>query len=105
MTDQTDTKNIKVVTYRPEGQKREYSTFVEISSNPLEISLRFGDLKPPTTPEELEEIQKEGKVNIPINTEIVMPFIVAEALASILRQQLDNIKEQAKQAKTEKEDK
>ena len=96
MTDETNTKNIKISTYRPEGQKREYSTFVEISSNPMEVSLRFCDAKPPTTTEELEKIQKENKVSIPINTEIVLPFVVAEALVATLGLQLDTIKKQNK---------
>lgn len=100
MADEKKQNNIKIITYRTEGQKREYSTFVEINSNPAEVSLRFCDLKPTTTQEELEKIQKEGKVSIPINTEIVLPFVVAEALASSLKIQLDAVK-----AKAKKEDK
>jgi len=96
MAEETKVEDIKIVTYRPEGQKREYSTFVEISSNPVEVSLKFCDLKPPNNAEELEKVKKEGKVIIPVNTEIVLTLGVAEALASTLKAQLDKIKEQIK---------
>ncbi|MGH7203534.1 MAG: hypothetical protein ACREHC_03775 [Candidatus Levyibacteriota bacterium] len=88
-----EARDIKIITYRPEGQKREFSSYIEISANPREVSLKFCDLKPPATEEELELIKKQGKITIPVDTEIVVPFDVAEALLQALGTQLNTIKE------------
>ncbi|SRR6266404_5208617 len=95
MADQTDTKNIKIIVTRPEGQKREYANYIETSATPRDISFRFCDLKPPR-PEELEKIQKEGKVEVIATSEIVIPFDVIEEFSKNLEKQLDEIKKQFK---------
>jgi hypothetical protein len=86
------TPDIKVITERPVGQKREYSTYVEISTNPREVTLKFCDLKPASNPEELERVTKAGQITIPVNTEIVLPIDVAEGVLNILKQHLENLK-------------
>ena|SRR5581483_12195896 len=92
MEDQTNTNDIKVITQRPEGQKREFSSYIEFTVNINEVSLKFCDVKPPR-PEELEQIKKEGKVILPVNTEIVLPFVVAEEFSKNLENQIKMIKE------------
>jgi hypothetical protein len=102
MTDQTDTKDIKIVTSRPEGQKREYSNYVEISANPREVSLKFCDLKSPSTNEEIEKIKKEG-ITLLVNTEIVLAFDVAESVVDTMTKQLNIVKEKLKELKKEEQ--
>jgi len=89
-------ENIRIITCRPEGQKREYSTYIEVSSNNREVSLKFCDLKPQTTTEEIEKIKETGQVRIPVNSEIVVPFDVADSLLKVLQEQIATIKKQNK---------
>jgi len=88
-------KKIKISTSRPEGQKREYSNYVEISANPRDVSLKFCDLKPPAKKEEIDDVIKNG-ITIPVNTEIVLPFDVAESVVEALKRQLDIVKDKIK---------
>jgi hypothetical protein len=92
VADHTDTKDIKIVASRPIDQKREFSNFIEFTANLNEVSLKFCDLKPPR-PEELEKIKKEGKVVLSVNTEIVIPFVVAEEFSKNLEKQIREIRE------------
>ena len=98
MTDQTNTNDIKIVTHRPEGQKREYSNYVEISANPREVSLKFCDLKPPSTNEQIEKIKTDG-ITLTVNTEIVLAFDVAESVVETMTKQLNIVKEKIKELK------
>src|SRR5438105_2957213 len=91
MVEEIKPEDIKIITYRPAGQKREYSSYIEVIANPREVSFKFCDLKPPAK-EELEKIKKEVRVEIPVNTEIVIPFDVAESLLEALKIQLDTAK-------------
>ncbi len=83
-------KPIEIEIYREEDQRRVFSNYVGVSANPNEVSLKFCDLKPPANKEELETVQKEGKVKIPVTTEIVLPIEVGaslmEALGNVLKQ-------------------
>ena len=88
-------KKIRISTQRPEGQKREYSNYVEITANPRDVSLKFCDLKPPAKKEEIDEIIKNG-ITIPVNTEIVLPFDVADSVMEALKKQLDIVKNRVK---------
>src|SRR5260221_12729593 len=82
--------DFKIKTFRPEGQQRVYSTFVEVGTNANETTIRFCDLKPAISPEELEKIAKEGSIEIPVITEVVLPPHVANILANVLQTQLQN---------------
>ena len=92
MLEQKNPEDIKIVTVRPEGQRREYSNYVEISANIREISLKFCDLKPLARKEEIEEAKKEGII-LPVKTEIILPYDVAESVVETLKKQLDTIRE------------
>lgn len=93
-------KQLKISTVRPEGQKREYSNYVEISANPRDVSLKFCDLKPPAKKEEIEEVIRNG-ITLPINTEIVLPFDVAVSVVDALKKQIDIVNENIKKNKKE----
>lgn len=95
MPDEFKPEDIKINTYRPLNQKREYSNYVELTSNPREVSLKFCDIKPPSS-EELEEITKSKKIQIEVNSEVVLPLDVAEGLVNALKTQIDTIKENLK---------
>ncbi len=95
MAEEINLENIKIKTFRPEGQKREYSTYVEISATTRDVSLKFCDLKPPSTKQEIEDLKKNG-VKIQVNTEIVLPFDVALSLTDAMRSQLNIVKEKSK---------
>ena len=96
MTEEKKDEKLKIHTERPVGQKREYSNYVEISANPRDVSLKFCDLKPPVTKDEANEIIKNGTTLI-VNTEIVLPFDVAESLIEALKKQIDTVKEKMKE--------
>jgi len=89
------TEKIKITTERPVGQKREYSNHVEISANPRDVSLKFCDLKPPAGKEEIDKVIKNG-ITIPVNTEIVLAFDIAESLLETLKKQIDIVNEKLK---------
>lgn len=97
MVDVNKKEDIKIITIRPEGQKREYSTYVEVTANPREISLKFCDLKPPSTPDEIELVKRRNQITIPVNTEIALPFDVAESLAEVLRTHINIVKTKMEQ--------
>lgn len=89
MADQTNTNDIKIIPYRREGQTREYSTFVEVTTNAIDVSIKFCDLMPPENIDGIEKVKKEGRVYIPIISEIVLPRAVAQSFLDILKQQLE----------------
>ena len=91
---------IKISTERPDGQKREYSNYVEITANLRDVSLKFCDLKSPAKKEEVEEVIKNG-IKLPVNTEIVLPFDVAESMIEALKKQIDIVKENRDKNKKE----
>lgn len=84
-----ETLNLNVKTYRKEDQKRLYSNFVEVSTTEIDVSIRFADLKPPRSAEEVEKIKKNIPLEIPIDAEIVMPMNVAKELLRILKDHLE----------------
>lgn len=96
MPDEFKPEDIKIRSFRLPGLKRQYSTYVEVSANPRDVNLKFSDLKPPETPEELERIKKELKVEVPVDNEIVLPIDVAQSLLEALTIQLNIVKENMK---------
>ena len=85
----TQAEKVNVLVYRPEGSQRIYSNYVEVTKTPLDVSLKFCDLKPPANPEEIEKIKKEKKVTIPVISEIVLPMEIAKAFLDALKSQLE----------------
>lgn len=98
MADQIKLDDVKIITIRPLNQKRDYSNYVEISSNPREVSLKFCDIKPPNS-EELEEITKNKRIQTEVNTEVVLPLDVADGLLNALKTQIETIKENIEKEK------
>ena len=82
-------KELKISTYRQEGSKRIFSNYVEVSSTPFDISIRFSDIKPPTSREEVEVVKKIGKLKLPIEVEIIMPLVIANSFLQVLKNQLE----------------
>lgn len=82
---------LKIIVYRPEGSQRIYSNYVEVSSNPVDVSLKFCDLKP-ATKEEFDKAKREGKISLPVITEIILPLPVAKALVEVLQKQIEKTK-------------
>jgi hypothetical protein len=88
---------IKIVTRRTEGQERIYSNYAEVTASPIDVSLRFADVKQPTKQEELEKIKERGEVEVSVKTEIVMPRDIAYGLMKALAKQLSNIESEEKE--------
>ncbi len=82
-------KQIKFIAYRLEGSKREYSNYVEVSKSLIDVSLKFCDIKPPASNEELQQLQKTGILKTAVITEVVLPIQIAEALLGALKTQLE----------------
>jgi len=85
-----ESDKVKIVVYRLEGSQRVYSNYVEVSSNPVDVSLKFCDLKP-ASKEDYDKAKKEEKIQIPVITEIVLPSSVAKALLKVLEKQLEKV--------------
>ncbi len=66
------------------------------------MSLKFCDLKSPSTNEEIEKIKKEG-ITLSVNTEIVLAFDVAESVVETMTKQLNIVKEKLKELKKEEQ--
>jgi len=86
------TERLKILVHRPEGNQRIYSNYVEVTKTPLDVSIKFCDLKPPANPEELEKTKRDKKVLIPVLSEIVLPVEIAKAFLEALRSQLEKEK-------------
>lgn len=98
MSEKENLEQFKVVTIRPEGQRREYSNYIEVSATPIDMSLKFCDIKPSRTKEEIEEIKKNG-INVLVNTEIVIPIDIVQSLIATLRKQIDTMQELTRKEK------
>lgn len=83
-------QKIKIKPKAVEFSKRVYSNYVQISKNPLEVSMKFCDVAP-LLPEDMEVQLKVGEVSAPIVAEIVLPRPVADellrALETVLRKE------------------
>ncbi len=82
-------KTIKLSTFRPEGLKRVFSNYVEISKSSEDISLRFSDIKPPVNKNEIELVNRTGELKLPVEVEIVMPLKIATSFLQVLKGQLE----------------
>lgn len=88
-------KKLKIVAVRPENLQRTFSNYAEVTSNPSEVSIRFCDVKPPVK-EDISEALKTGKVKATVISEIVLPFLVGDALLDALKSQIEKIKKEKK---------
>ena len=86
----------KIIPIRIDNKPRIYATYVEINSNMVDLSLKFCDLVAPNK-EEAERIKKEGRVEIPVLTEAVIPISLAKEILNILTDQLENIEKMGKE--------
>ena len=84
-------KKFKITTYRPENQKRIFSNFVEVTSTDYDISFRFADVKPLVNELEINEVEKNSEVKVPVSSEVVMPIEIAKAFHKALTQQIEKI--------------
>ncbi|MDO8496975.1 MAG: hypothetical protein Q7S61_00330 [bacterium] len=86
-------KQVKIIPTRLVGSKRVYSNFVEVTKTNRELSLKFCDVRPPANEDEVKEVQKNGKIEAPIEVEIVLPIEIGNGIIKALTTQLE-IKEQ-----------
>lgn len=84
---------VKIKAIRPHDLKRTYSNYIEVSANPVDVSLKFCDVKSPANQEEKEKVIKEKKVQVTIIEEIVIPRGIAESLLKALKEQLNKSEE------------
>jgi hypothetical protein len=96
MADQSSTKEIKIVTHRPEGQQREYANYIEFSINTRDVSLKFCDIKPHSTEEEYKESKEKNQIDVNVSREIVVPFDVVEEVVQKLSIYINKVKEDVK---------
>lgn len=82
---------VKVTPVRKENGTRQYSNYVRVISNPFDLTLQFADVKPAVTEDEQEKINKKKEIHVPIDTEIILPKEVAQALSEILNKHLSGI--------------
>jgi len=87
-TGQTTEQEIKIIPYRTEGHKRVFSNHVEITKTPTDLNIKFCDVKPPESEEELHKVKREMKIRIPVDCEVILPISIAQDLAKILEEQL-----------------
>ena len=85
-------EEIKIILYRPEGGGRIYSNYVHVATTPIDVSLRFADVKPPASLDEEKQRKKDGYVKVPALAEIVLDKEIAKSLLKILNKQLSGRK-------------
>ena len=89
-------KQIDIKLFRKKEGSRQYSNYVRVAANPLEVTLQFADLKPAPTDEEQSKIKNNRTIEAPIDVELVVPFDVAESLSKALSEQIEKIKDKIK---------
>lgn len=87
-TIKTNEIDVQMMPFRPSGLNRVYSNHVEINLSQIDLNIKFCDARPPENEEESKKIKAEGKVLVPVVSEVVIPLVVAVELKRILNERL-----------------